>query len=255
MNHVIAIAQVTWREAVRNRVLYSLLFFVVVLTLVSAVLDQMTMGQNGRVVLDLGLAGVHLFGVLIAVFLGVSLISREVQRKTLYVVLAKPVSRTAFLLGKYLGLLFTLLVLVIVMGLFLMLVVALFDVAPGVAYLHAVMMIWVELAVLCAVAMVFSTFTGPFLSGMFTLGMFVIGHLSNGLRQLGEASGDAVLAGVTRAIYYAVPNLESFNFKLEALYRVPVDGSATAMALLYAVAYAAALFALAGVIFTRRDFR
>ena len=255
MRCILAIARVTWREAVRNRVLYSLLFFVAALLVISATLDRMTMGQDGRVVLDLGLALIHLFGALIAIFLGVAAISREISRKTLYVVLAKPVGRVSFLLGKYLGLLATLGVLVGVMGISLFAICALFAMPPLTQYLYAVVMIWVELAVLSAVAILFAVFTGPFLSGMFTLGMFVIGHLTPGLRELGASSGDPFLAGLTNVLYYTLPNLELFNRKLEVVYRLPVDWGHTGFALLYAVGYTAVLLAAAGLLFTRRDFR
>jgi len=255
MTHVLAIAQVTYREAVRNRVLYSLLFFVAALILVSAVMDHMTFGQSGRVVLDLGLAGVHVCGALIAMFLAVSLMSREVSRKTLHVVLAKPVGRASFLLGKYLGLVGTLAVVVGLMGLALMGVTAVFGQAPGLAFIEAVAMIWVELAVLTAVALLFATFTGPFLSGMFTLGVFVIGHLTPGLKELGASSGDPVVAALTGAVYYAMPNLEVFNVKAQALYGTPLGGAETALALAYGAACTLVLLAAASIVFARRDFR
>lgn len=255
MTRVIAIAGVTWREAVRNRVLYSLLFFVVLLVAISAVLDSMTMGQNGRVVLDLGLVLIHVFSALITIFLGVAVISREISRKTLYVVLAKPVGRTGFLAGKYLGLLATQAVLVGVMGAALLLVAAAFQLPPLVQYFYSVFMTWVELALLAAVALLFASFTGPFLSGMFTLGVFVIGHLTAGLKELGERSGSAFVEGLTSVLYYVLPNLELFNRKLEVTYRLPVDWGHTGYALVYALGYGGMLFAVAGIIFARRDFK
>lgn len=255
MNHVLAIARVTYREAVRNRVLYSLLFFVVVLLLVSGILDSMTTGQNGRVVLDLGLAGVQLFGALIAMFLGVSAMSREVARKTLYVVLAKPVGRTGFLLGKFLGLLATLGVLLAAMGGCLLLVAAVFGAAPSGQALLALAMMWLELGLIGAVALLFAVFTGPFLSGMFTLGVFCIGHLTPGLKALGRESGDAFIVALTQGVYYLFPNLDVFDFKTEALYRLPVSASGVGLALVYGVAYTGALLALAALLFKRRDFR
>ncbi len=255
MKHVFSIALVTYREAVRNRVLYSLLFFVVALFLVAAVLDSMTTGQSGRIVLNLGLSGIHLFGVLITVFLAVSAMAREMTRKTVYVVLAKPVSRTQFLLGKYAGLILTLMVLVVLMGLALLVIAGLFGVLPGGEVIHAVMMTWVELAVLTAVAMLFCAFTGPFLSGMFVLGVFVIGHLSTGLLAMAEKTGDGMMVALARGVYYLFPNLEAFNFKVQALYATPVSAVDTGLALLYAAAYATAMLAGAAKLFGRRDFR
>ncbi len=255
MTHILSIALVTYREAVRNRVLYSLLFFVVALFLVAAVLDSMTTGQSGRIVLDMGLSGIHLFGVLITVFLAVSAMAREMTRKTVYVVLAKPVSRTRFLLGKYIGLVLTLVVLVALMGLALLLMTLLLGDLPGMAALYAVGMIWVELAVLSAVAMLFCTFTGPFLSGMFVLGVFVIGHLTSGLLTMAQETGDGMMIAMARAVYYLFPNLESFNFKAQALYSTPLSALDTGLVLLYAVAYATAMLAGAAKLFAQRDFR
>jgi len=255
MMQIFAIAKVTYREAIRNRVLYSLLFFVVALMLVAAVLDSMTTGQNGRVVINLGLAGVHLFGTLIAIYLCVSAMSQEISRKTVYVVLAKPVGRGSFLVGKYLGLTATLALLVVLMGISLVAVAALFKVSPSLPMLHALFMIWVELALISAVALLFSAASGPFLSGMFTLGVFCIGHLSTGLKAMGAESGDPFMSSLTALIYYLFPNLDSFSFKLEALYGLSVPIGTTAVALIYAATYIAAILAVATLLFNRRDLR
>jgi len=134
-------------------------------------------------------------------------------------------------------------------------VTAVFGQAPGLAFIEAVAMIWVELAVLTAVALLFATFTGPFLSGMFTLGVFVIGHLTPGLKELGASSGDPVVAALTGAVYYAMPNLEVFNVKAQALYGTPLGGAETALALAYGAACTLVLLAAASIVFARRDFR
>jgi Cu-processing system permease protein len=255
MTPVLAIAQVTYREAVRNRVLYSLLVFVAALLLISGILDRITLGQTGRVVLDLGLAAVHLSGALIAIYLGVSLMAREISGRTLHVVLAKPVRRGSFLLGKYLGLVATLGLLVGAMGLALLAAVLAFGGHVGAAFFQAVGMIWVELAVLTAVAVFFASFTGPFLSGMFTLGLFVAGHLAPGLRALGEASGDKALVMAGRVVYYLLPNLEVFDLKARALYQAPESAATVGLSLLYAGGLSALLLGAAALVFSRRDFR
>ncbi len=254
MNQILAIAKVTYREALRNRVMYSLLFFMVALLMVAAVVDKFTVAMEGRVVFNLGLLGVEVFGALIAVYLGVSAMAREIARRTVYVVLAKPVSRLGFLLGKYVGLLLTLALLVGVMGSLVSIATIMFGGTVGTATVVALMMIWVELALLSAVALLFSVVSGPFLSGMFTLGVFVIGHLSKGLAQMGANSEDGMVHAITQAIYYVVPNLELFSFKTQALYHLPVGFGALTLALLYAVAYTGALLAAAGWLFGRRDF-
>lgn len=255
MTKVLSIAQVTWREAVRNRVLYSVLFFTAALFIVAGVLDHMTLGQSGRVVLDLGLAGVHLCGAFVAIFLAISLLSRDIARKTLHVVLAKPVGRTAYLAGKYLGLVFTLGVIVAVMAAALAGFCLVLGETPGLAYLGAVGMIWLELAVLTGIAMLFAVFTGPFLAGMFTLGLFLIGHLSRGLETLGAESGDAALATFSRLIHLGLPDLEVFDLKPGALHGTLPAAADLGLAVAYGAACAVVLLAAASLIFARRDFR
>lgn len=255
MTKILSIAQVTWREAVRNRVLYSVLFFTAALFGVAGALDRMTLGQSGRVVMDLGLAGVHLCGAFIAIFLAISLLSRDIARKTLHVVLAKPVGRTAYLAGKYLGLVFTLGVIVAVMGAALAALCAALGQTPGPAYANAVAMIWLELAVLTAVAMLFAAFTGPFLAGMFTLGLFLIGHLSRGLAALGVESRDPFLAAASRLIHLSLPDLEAFDFKASAVHGTLPAAADLGLALAYGAACILALVAAASFIFGRRDFR
>jgi ABC-type transport system involved in multi-copper enzyme maturation permease subunit len=255
VTRILSIAQVTWREAVRDRVLYSVLFFTATLFAVAGVLDHMTLGQSGRVVLDLGLAGIHLCGAFIAVFLPITLLSRDIARKTLHVVLAKPVGRTAYLAGKYLGLVFTEGVIVAVMGLVLAVPAAVLGQVPGLAYAAAVAMIWVELAVLTGIAMLFAAITGPFLAGMFTLGLFLIGHLSRGLETLGAESGDPLLASLSRAVHLGLPDLAVFDLKPEALYGTLPAAADVGLALAYGAACTVALIAIASLVFARRDFR
>lgn len=255
MTRILSIAQVTWREAVRDRVLYSVLFFAATLFAVAGVLDHMTLGQSGRVVLDLGLAGIHLCGAFIAVFLPITLLSRDIARKTLHVVLAKPVGRTAYLGGKYLGLVFTEGVIVAVMGLVLAVPAAVLGQVPGPAYAAAVAMIWVELAVLTGIAMLFASITGPFLAGMFTLGLFLIGHLSRGLETLGAESGDPLLASLSRVVHLGLPDLAVFDFKPGALYGTLPPAADIGLALAYGAACTVALIAIASLVFARRDFR
>jgi ABC-2 type transport system permease protein len=251
---VLAIAQVTWREAVRNRVLYSLLVFAAALLTVAGVLDHMTLGQSGRVVLDLGLAGAHLCGAAIAIFLGVALVSQDIARKTVHVVLAKPVGRGAYLAGKYLGLILTLAVIMAIMGMAVGTGAYLLGSPPGLAYLFALGMIWVELAVVTAIAVLFAAFTGPFLAGMFTLGLFVIGHLTRGLEALAAAGDSPILGALTRVLHLGLPDLEKFDFKAAALYGTIASPADAGLALLYGLGCALALLAVAGAVFTRRDF-
>jgi len=165
------------------------------------------------------------------------------------------VGRTAYLGGKYLGLVFTEGVIVAVMGLVLAAPAAVLGQAPGLAYAAAVAMIWVELAVLTGIAMLFAAVTGPFLAGMFTLGLFLIGHLSRGLETLGAESGDPLLASLSRVVHLGLPDLAVFDFKPAALYGTLPPAADIGLALAYGAACTVALIAIASLVFARRDFR
>ncbi len=250
------IALNTFREAIRDKILYNLLFFALAIMGLSLSISNMTMGQQIKIVLDIGQAAVSVFGVLIAIFVGIQLVFKEIQRRTIYVLLSKPVSRTQFILGKYLGLLLTIIVnaLVMIAG-FLFIVVVVLRETPGSALFWALLLTMLELALVTAVALLFSTFSTPMLSAMFTLGIYLIGHLSEDIRVFGESSKIAGLRGVTTAIYYLVPNLEHFNLRTEAVYNLPVDPWFVLYAVVYGLAYSVFLLLLATMVFARRDFK
>jgi ABC-type transport system involved in multi-copper enzyme maturation permease subunit len=250
------IALNTFREAIRDKILYNLLFFALVIMGLSLSISNLTMGQQSKIVIDIGQAAVSIFGVLIAIFVGIQLVFKEIQRRTIYVLLSKPVSRTQFILGKYLGLLLTITVnaLVMIAG-FLLIVVGVLRETPGPILFWALLLTLVELALVTAVALLFSTFSTPMLSAMFTLGIYLIGHLSEDIRVYGESSKMTGLKNVTTAIYYLVPNLEHFNLRTEAVYLLPVDPGFILYSIVYGVAYSAFLLVLATVIFARRDFK
>src|SRR5690606_4638649 len=171
-----AVALNTFREAMRNRVLYVLALFAVGLMAVSVVLGELSMHEEIRVIKDLGLFGISLVGVVIALFLGVSLLGKELDRKTVYFVIPKPLQRWEFLLGKYLGQVLTLAVLVVLMAIILAIVVRAQGGSHGVVMLRAELLVLVELGLLTAVAMLFSSFSSPYLSAMLTAALWVIGR-------------------------------------------------------------------------------
>ena len=156
---VVAIARNAFREAVRDRVLYNLVVFALLLIGGAVFLGELSAGQEAKIIVDLGLSATLLFGMFIAVFVGVGLVYKEIERRTLYAILSKPVSRGEFLLGKYLGLCLTLFVNVAIMGAGLSL--ALLFVKRGwdpllVRIWPAVLLIYIELMILTGVAMLFS---------------------------------------------------------------------------------------------------
>src|SRR6266550_3070535 len=202
---IASIARNTFREAVRDRVLYNLVLFVLLLTGAAVFIGELSGGQERKIIVDLGLSAMLLFGVFIAIFVGVGLVYKEIERRTVYAIFSKPIGRGEFLLGKYLGLCLTLLVNVIVMGVGVSL--ALVYVSHGwdplvLRIWPAIFLIYLELAILTAVAMLFSAFSSPALSALLTFFVFVIGHFSSDLKSLSSSMGSRSARWLFAAIYY-----------------------------------------------------
>ena len=255
MNRITVIALNTFRETLRDKILYNLVFFGLLLIGSSILLSALTMGEQAKIIQDIGLASINLFGVLIAIFVGIGLVSKEIEKRTIYSIIAKPIPRYQFLLGKYAGLSLTLFVNVTIMvaGFFLTLFLGGVGLDP--ALLKAVGLIFVELLVITAVAVMFSTFTTPTLSATFTLAIYVIGHLTDTLRVLGGKLKSDLTKVVLDGLYYTLPNLESFNVKGQAVHGLPIEPIYLVSAVAYGVTYSAVILILACVIFQRRDFK
>jgi ABC-type transport system involved in multi-copper enzyme maturation permease subunit len=257
---VSAIARNTFREAARNKVLYSLLFFAIVLIISALALGELSLNEEVRMTRDLGLFGIDLFSVLIAIFVGVNLLYKELDLKTVYTILPKPISRWQFVLGKWLGMLLTLSVQIAVMGM----VLALVTLAQGAhldpAIAKALWLLLVNVTVVTSVAILFSSFSSPFLSGFFSLGVFVVGRSVPDIRLVTARAGGGI-GWAVNLMSYAVPNLHLFypSGAIVGARQVSIHGqfvgadylvSATA----YGAAYSALVLGLAVWIFRRRDF-
>jgi ABC-type transport system involved in multi-copper enzyme maturation permease subunit len=255
---VTAIARNAFREAVRDRVLYNLVLFVLLLTGASIFIGELSGGQERKVIVDLGLSAMLLFGVFIAIFVGVGLVYKEIERRTIYAVFSKPVGRGEFLVGKYLGLCLTLLVNVVVMGVGVSL--ALVYVSGGWDPLilniwPAVLLIYMELMLLTAIALLFSSFSSPALSALLTFLVFIIGHFSADLKNLAAALGGTGARWLFTALYYLLPNLANYSFITPVAHgRTPSLGMVFATAL-YAAVYITVVLAAATLIFSRRNFK
>ena len=253
-----AIARNAFREAVRDRVLYNLVLFVLLLTGASIFIGELSGGQDRKVIVDLGLSAMLLFGAFIAIFVGVGLVYKELERRTIYAVFSKPVGRGEFLVGKYLGLCTTLLVNVLVMGVGVSF--ALLYVSRGWDPLiptiwPAVLLIYLELMLLTAVALLFSSFSSPALSALLTFMVFIIGHFSADLKSLAGSMGSTGARWLFTGLYYLLPNLANYSFITPAAHgRAPAPGFVVATAL-YAFIYIIVILAAATLIFSRRNFK
>jgi ABC-type transport system involved in multi-copper enzyme maturation permease subunit len=254
MNKMIVIAQNTFKENLRDKVLYNLVFFGLFLIGASVLLGSLTIGEQAKIVKDIGLAGINVFGVLIAIFVGVGLVSKEIEKRTIYTILAKPVPRYQFLIGRYLGLIITLLVNTAIMVVAFLGVLLLSSIVPDVGLVKAIGLIFMELLVIVAVGVMFSTFTTPTLSATFTIAIYVIGHLVNDIKDLADKVQDGLTPVILRGLYYALPNLDFFDVKGDAVYGVPIDTVYLVTVMGYGFAYTAVVIAIACAIFERRDF-
>lgn len=254
----IAIARNAFREAVRDRVLYNLILFALLLIGSAIFLGELSAGQEAKIIVDLGLSAMLLFGVFIAIFVGVGLVYKEIERRTLYAILSKPIGRGQFLIGKYLGLSLTLLVNVLVMGIGVTLALA--YVRRGLDPLAfkiwpAILLIYFELLIVTAVALVFSSFSTPALSALLTFLVFIIGHFSADLKALGDASGNFAARWMLRGLYYLLPNLSHYSVITATAHGVTPETQTAIASALYAVFYVMVLLALASLIFGRRNFK
>lgn len=265
---VMTIAHNTFREAVRDRVFYNLVLFAVLLVGASLIIGQLAAGQDVKIIKDIGLSAASLFGVGIAIFIGIQLVAREAERRSIYATLAKPVSRPAFLLGKYLGLLMTLGVNILVMTAALYLVLGIYQWATPAdvravwtrppadpRLLIALALTYLELAVVTAVALLFSTYSSALLSASFTAALWVAGHFVSDLRALDALGLGAGTRWVAAAVSWVLPNLALFDVRAEVVHGLPLSPWHLAYALVYAGLYIGAVLALATVVFSRREFK
>jgi len=256
VSRILTIARNTFREAVRDRILYNLVVFVLLITAAAVLLGELTDGQEARTIVNLGLNAVLIFGTFISIFVGVSLVSKEIEKRTVYAILSKPVGRGEFIVGKYLGLCVTLLVNTVVMGIGISL--ALLYVGGNELALTAwgaVGLIFLELTILTAVAIVFSTFSTPALSALFTFLIFVIGHFSAALRDLAAGMGSSTAKIVFNGIYYLLPNLSNFSFVTHAAHGMMPPAAMFLGSALYAALFDVILTTIAILIFSRRSFK
>lgn len=250
-----AIAFNTFREAIRDRILYSLLVFALAMIGGSVILTTLSVGGEAKIIKDLGLAAIGLVGTLIAVFIGVGLVHKEIERRTLYTIITKPIHRANFVLGKFLGLALTLAVNVAIMGAGLLLLASAMEARLTWELLLPVALTFLKLMVVTAIAVLFSTFSTPTLSAIFTLALVVVGSLAQDLKLFAATFGGPILQAAVAALYLVLPNLASLDVGAAVVHGHPVPAAAAGLAAAYGLAYVAALLAGAVWIFQYRDFK
>src|SRR5438128_3745225 len=254
---LVHIASNTFREAVRDRVLYNLIAFALLMSGAAILVGQISIDIERLVVINLGLTAVSLFGIVIAIFIGIGLVSKEIERRTLYTVLSRPVRRWEFIVGKFFGLAGTLVVNTFFMaiGVFAALLFVSHKFArPDALILVSLYFIILQFVIICALALLFSSFSSPLLSAVFAFSLFVIGSFAEDLR------GFAAMAhGLTRWLAtgaaYLVPNFSAFNIISSVAHQQPIPGHLILYNTLYAALYTAMAVCGAVLIFEHRNLK
>jgi ABC-type transport system involved in multi-copper enzyme maturation permease subunit len=257
INRVGAIAYNTFREAVRDRVLYNLIVFALLMIGASLLLGQITIGVQRQLLINLGLTAISIFGVLIAIFIGIGLVSKEIDKRTLYTVLTRPVQRWEFIVGKFFGLVGTLVVNAGLMtfGFFAALLYLMRGFEQGDLYiLAAIYFILLQFMMVTAIALVLSSFSTPIESALLTFAIFVVGSFSEDLRGFAEAAkGGAHYVGL--AVSYFIPNFSALNQIASVAHGNPVPGNIVLLNTGYALLYAGAAVCAASLIFQNRNMK
>jgi ABC-type transport system involved in multi-copper enzyme maturation permease subunit len=268
MRSIAIIAGGVFRDSIRDRIGYGLVFFSIMLMASSFLLAQLTAGQDVKIIKDLGLAAASAIGLFIATFFGIGLVTKEVERRSIYSLLSKPVTRSQFIVGKYLGLVMTLLINLAVMAVAFYAVLWYLDLttldgskvaweAPALdpRMLKAFALIGVELMFITATAIFFSTFSSPFLAVTLTFAVYVIGHFGEDLKNINTIVESLVLPYITTAVYYVMPNLSALDVKSAVVHGLPVSATSMLLATASCLLYIGALLVGSIVIFSRRDLK
>lgn len=253
MKTIMTIALNTFRETVRNKILYNILLVAGAALFLSMSFGDLSVFSRGQVMTDFGLATMSLTGLLLAVFIGAGMLGTEISSKTVYGILTKPVSRSQFIFGKFLGLVTTLMLNFVLISLVFFAAIVFMGAEVKLSIVNAILLLAVEMILIVSAAIFFSSFTTSILAAIFTIGFYISGHLNDlvdiGTRQQESAVWQMALKG----LYYLLPNLEHFNIRSRVVYDLMVPSDFVAGAVCYGILYAVLLLLLASVVFSRKD--
>jgi ABC-type transport system involved in multi-copper enzyme maturation permease subunit len=250
---VFAIARNTFREAIRDKILYAILFFALLMLSASLVLGELSLGHSVKVTTDFGLTAISWFGILIAIFTGVSLVHKEIDKRTIYTIISKPIHRYQFIAGKYLGMVITALVQMLILTLIFSLIMLYQQQFLSMYVYWALFLFWMEIMLIISVALFCSSFTTPFFSGLFTFSIFLIGRLMPDIH-MAMAKLDNPAAVVVLKLSTVLPDLQRLNLAVRVVHNELVSPAYMLSATLYACCYIAVFLFLAVLLFSRRDF-
>jgi ABC-type transport system involved in multi-copper enzyme maturation permease subunit len=250
-----AIAANSFREVIRDRILYFIGFFALLMAFAWRLLPEIAVGTDEKIFLDLGLAAIGLLGVIVAVFVGTGLINKEIDKRTILVLIPKPLSRAEFILGKHLGLSGVLAVMLgVMLVIYLLMLLGMKVSFQALPLIVSVFYLGLELILIAAVAIAFGVFTSSILATLMTFGVYLMGHISKDLIQLGIISKNPNILAITKNIYLILPDLERLNFRNEAVYGLLPSADVLIGNALYSLVYTGLLLGISIFIFSRRQF-
>ena len=253
MRSIKAIAVNTFREGIRSKIMYNLVFFALCMIIFSYFLGELSIGEEKKVVEDMALASISIFGILIAIFVGIGLVYKEVDKRTIYTIISKPIHRYQFLLGKFLGLASMLFVQTAFMTCFMY---GFIYFAQGIfnpELLKAILFIYLELLVITSIALFFSSFSSPFLSALFCIGFFLVGHSTQELYEFSLKSENSLFRSIVSVLKFF--NLDHFNIKGKIVHGVFIGFDWVIEVFLYGVSLVLVFLILSSFIFQKKDFK
>jgi len=254
MNQVVAVTINTFKETIRDRVLAVIVVFALLMIAGGLWLGSISLGEQGRMMKDFGLVALTVFGLIVAVFVAAGLVHKEVEKRTVFILFSKPVSRTAFIAGKFVGLCGTMAVVIAGMGLFLFVLVWIVAGQASGTLLLAVVMIYVQLLAVMAVTILFSTLGSAILAAVLGICVFVAGQLSHNVLALTRLGKNPLTEVLSWVIYVVIPNLSAVDIKAGAVGEQTLAWAQIGLWVAYLLAYLVVALALAAVIFRRKEF-
>lgn len=248
-----AIAQNTFREAVRDRILHSIIFFAFGMILLSLVLKEVTIGEQDKVVRSIAQSSIDIFASIMAMFLGISTIGKELENKTIYTLLSKPIGRAHFLLGKYCGIILTILAEVVLLSLFYTLLIGIEQGFPEPIFFASLVLVMVEMMLITACSVLCASYSSRTTASAFMLAIFVIGHLADDIWLFSSEAQTPMIRQLGQALYYLLPNFEALSIRTQSIHNESIPLMEMLYSTGYGICYTAAVLICATTLFRRRD--
>lgn len=244
MKNILVIAKNTFKETIRDRILYGILSFALLFLISTTMFGSISLGEDVKVIKDLGLAGIYIFSLIIAIFLGTSLIYKELEKRTLYIIFSKPVSPFQFILGKFFGLWISIILNILLMTAFYLAVILIKGGGFDYVSLFAVLLMIFELSIFISLTIVFSTITTPLAGAIYSIIVLYIGH-SIGLLNSVIAKSNSFVKYLLLVVYYVFPNLEKFNLRNDVVYNSLPNSAGIIYPIIYSILFTSVLLFLA----------